>query len=82
MKRFLVKTIYTATESNKDFAGEKQVWFSVKDGRSFKEENLFPHIIDWYGYTRECDAKKSFSYKNCESDENWNKQVEIVEFEI
>ena len=82
MKRFLVKTIYTATESNKDFAGEKQVWFSVKDGRSFKEENLFPHIIDWYGYTRKCDAKRSYAFKNAESDENWNKQVEIVEFEI
>lgn len=54
----------------------------LKMADHLRKKTLFPHIIDWYGYTRECDAKKSFSYKNCESDENWNKQVEIVEFEI
>lgn len=84
MKKFLVKTTYTATEKNNNFAGEVQVWFTGKGEKHFKEtdEELFKiYITDKYGYNRKCDVKRSPALKS-ESSEFWNVCSEIVEFEV
>ena len=39
-------------------------------------------LIKGDGYTRECDAKRSWGYKNPETSKNWASTCEVVEFDI
>ena len=97
MKRFLVKTITKATESNTNFAGTESI--SSYYGKNQKLLGHIGHIgsyaeashtamylkeylIKEYGYTRECDAKRSWCYKNPENSKYWTSTCEVVEFDI
>ena len=93
MKKFLVKTISKATETNSNFAGTESISFYGKNqkllGRigscaeaTHTTMDLQKYLIKEYGYTRECDAKRSWCYKNPENSEYWTSICEIVEFDI
>ena len=93
MKRFLVKTISKATETNSNFAGTESISFYGKNQKllghtgSYAEAThstveLKGYLVEEYGYTRECDAKRSWCYKNPENSEYWTSTCEVVEFEI
>ena len=92
MTKYLVKVTYVAKENNKNFAGETQVWYKGKKGRTVAcdggsfygypkapQDDYFTRV---YGYDRLCDAKRSYSYKNCADEDAWYKSVEIVSVEV
>ena len=97
MKRFLVKIISKATEINPNFAGTEFISSYYGKNRkllghighigSYAEAShtamdLRECLIKEYGYTRECDAKRSWWYKNPETSKNWTSTCEVVEFDI
>ena len=93
MKRFLVKTISKATETNSNFAGTESISFYGKNQKllghigscaeaTHTTMDLQEYLIKEYGYTRECDAKRSWCYKNPVNSEYWTSTCEIVEFDI
>lgn len=86
--RFLVKVTATATENNKNFAGDVHTYIYGKDQELLKMEgtrygqdfdNMNTYFLKKYGYKRACDAQKSPSYKNAQAEEFWNYSAEIVE---
>lgn len=94
MKRFLVKTISKATEINPNFAGTESISYYGKNQKllgyyidshaeaSYTVMALKEYWIQEYGYTRECDAKRSWCYKNPENSKYWAFTREVVEFDI
>ena len=93
MKRFLVKTISKATETNSNFAGTESISYYGKNQKllghigSYAEAThstmeLKGYLVEEYGYTRECDAKRSWCYKNPENSKDWTSTCEVVEFDI
>lgn len=91
MIKYLVKEISTATAENPNFAGQTSIYYFGKGERILAKEGThgtdynFNHI-DWmineYGYSRLCDAKRAYAYKNPENSKFWTSTVEIVEIEI
>lgn len=89
MKKYLVKETSIATEDNPSFAGQTAISWMGKgdtilkhvspDGKS--DCDLLRYTLDDYGYDRECDAKRNWTYKNPENDKYWTSTVEIVEVE-
>ena len=95
MTRYLVKVISKATEKNPNFAGEEVVTVYGKDQRLLSIEGSHADHIGnvkkmWgcdvieYGYKRECDAKRSWIYKNPNPLHNgfWNEEVSICAVEV
>ena len=93
MKRFLVKIISKAAEINPNFAGTEVISYYGKNqkllghtgsyaGASHTTMDLKEYLIKEYGYTRECDAKRSWWYKNPETSKNWTSTCEVVECDI
>ena len=90
-RRYLVKVIGRATETNPSHKGETHTYIFGK-----AEEMLFantgdpwidrdwlsPHFVLEYGYKRECDARRSYAYKNPERSEYWQDRVQIIEVEV
>lgn len=88
MKKYLVKEVSVGTEKNPGFAGKVMVSWngkasSGKDNFCFDGDKWFDKwwIIE-YGYNRECDAKRNWTFKNPENTRYWSSTVEIVCFEI
>ena len=92
-KYFLVKTISKATADNSNFAGTESISYYGKNQKllghigsyaeaSYTAMDLKEYLIKEYGYTRECDAKRSWCYKNPENSKYWTSTCEVVEFEI
>ena len=92
MKFYLVKTTSIATQQNPNFAGQILITYEGKDQTRLKREGTnYPEynrdvicgtMLYEYGYRRECDAKRSYAYRNPENDAYWTSAVEIVEYEI
>lgn len=94
MKKYLVKVTYTATENNKNFAGETHVYYEGKEEKTIGkvkinsigkvvDSDYFLWWLDEYGYNRVCDAKRNYHFHNpTEESINgvvmWEKKVEIV----
>ena len=90
MIKYLVKETSTATPSNPSFAGEVSIWYIGKGGRFIAKEGTHSQydnfdytewMIEEYGYTRKCDAKRAYAYRHPENTEFWTSTVEIVEVE-
>lgn len=98
MRYFIVKVTSKATPDNKNFAGEVHVNYFGKDqkmigsyvskdgGELIAEDPLNEWRIEEYGYTRLCDARHSWIYKNGntlnalpDGTSYWEDSVEIVE---
>ena len=87
--RYLVKTVSTATPENPTHAGSvvtdyygkaEELLFS--DYRGCRYNNLTPALVKEYGYKRECDARRAYSYTHPENTDYWRTTVEIVKVEI
>lgn len=89
MKRFLVKTVATATQENPNFAGAVHEYLYGKEqklvaasGDPWINQEAYPAMIRDYGFSRECDARRSWIYKNPENSKYWRTEVEIIAVEV
>ena len=93
MKMYLVKHTAIATQDNPNFAGQTAIAYYGKDqtmlvyvGSHAKdvhmEQYTNKYMIREYGYKRECDARRSWIYKNPDEGKYWTVSVEIVSVEI
>ena len=89
MKKYLIKEVSTATDDNPNFRGEVQERLYGKGmemimckGTKYDDFDFSMYKYEEYGYDRECDAKKSWVYKNPENTKYWTSTVEIVCVEI
>ena len=90
MKYYLVKVTSVATDTNQSFAGEVETYYAGKEQNTLKREGThraydnfdrISYMLKEYGYTRKCDAAKSYDYKHPENSANWKSTAEIVEIE-
>lgn len=93
MTKYIIKSVSKATPENENFAGQELITYTGKGettlGRmgSHAEAcyNAF-ELRDWmiaeYGYSRKCDAVRSWSYKNPENTKWWRTEVEILEVTV
>lgn len=97
MKKYLVKETSVATLDNENFCGETQIYYTGKGDKVVGYEGTddfwsWCHIADFksipkrlieeYAYSRKCDAKRAYSYRNPENTKYWKSFSEIVEVEI
>lgn len=86
MKKWLVKETSVATEQNPNFAGKVTVGYFGKgdeclklEGCGWEDYDHIRHMLEEYGYNREADARRNWTYRNPENTEYWKSTVEIVE---
>lgn len=88
---YVVKSEGTATERNKNFAGETSTCYFGKDCKMLGREGT--HCADsnfdfrtWmlneYGYRRKQDARRSWLYKANRDTEFWKYAVSIIPVEV
>ena len=92
MKKYLIKSVLTATKENPNFAGAVITYWHGKGEKvvasegnalcGWEDVKMIPYYVNEYGYNRLCDAKKSWCYKNPENSKNWTTKVEIVTVEV
>ena len=92
MERFyLVKSVCKATANNMSYGGETHIYIHGKEDyllfadtrdKFVARDLMTPYFIRKYGYKRECDARRSYSYKHPENTEYWRRTAEIIAVEI
>lgn len=95
MKKYLIKTVATATAENPSFAGQTHIFYYGKNqsclgssedlGRVWKVNDpseLPKFLIEEYGYSRKCDVARSWILNNPENSKFWTETTEIIEVEI
>ena len=91
MKRYLVKNTCVATANNLSYGGETHTYIYGKDQRLLFADTpdsfvacdwMTPYFVKEYGYQRECDAKRCYSYTHPENTEYWRTTSEIIAVEI
>lgn len=90
-RRYLVKTTTRATEQNTFcpgavhthiFGKAEEMLFANTGDPWIDRDNLTPRFVLEYGYKRESDAKRAYSYKNPERSVYWQERPEIIEVEV
>lgn len=74
LKGYFVKSIATATENNKNFAGETHTHYIGKGTWVYDE-----HVSPCWGWSQKRWAEKYIEERKHDFDYNWNYQYEIVE---
>lgn len=93
MKKYIVKVTGKATENNPTFAAQEFVAYHGKDQKLLGYEGgyveamhmvkkLNVYMIKEYGYSRRCDAVRSWNYRNPENSPFWSCTAEIVEVNV
>lgn len=93
MKKYIVKVVGKATENNPHFAGQEFVAYCGKNQKLLGHEGSYveaahmvkkldAYMIKEYGYSRRCDAVRSWNYKNPENSPYWSITTEIVEVNV
>lgn len=93
MTYYIVRVTSKATQDNPNFAGMTSIAYYGKDQKLLgmggtvhnylnDSINIYPYLVESYGYKRKCDAARSYVYNNCYSNQYWDKQVEIIEAEV
>ena len=94
MAKYIIKITNVAKDSNPSFAGATCVYYYGKKEKLVGDEafnispligmDYFNFLVHEYGYNRECDAKKSWLYKNPDKNrEFWEDEiVEIIKVEV
>ena len=95
MKKYLIKTVATATAENPTYAGQTHIMYHGKNQsclgssedlhRVWKVNDpseLPKFLIEEYGYSRKCDAARSWILNNPENSKFWTETTEIIEVEI
>ena len=87
---YLVKVTSIATSENPNFAGQESITYHGIGDRTIAHigshaeaihevSELNQYMIETFGYLRECDAKRNWSYKNPENSKYWKSTAEIVD---
>ena len=90
MAIYLVKHTSIATDENSNFAGKVAITYNGIGDRilacygsyfeaTHNTRELTPYMVETFGYLRECDAKRNWTYKNPENTKWWKSTVEIVD---
>lgn len=88
---YLVKSISKATANNQSYGGETHIYIHGKDeyllyadtrDEFVNRDLMTPYFVRQYGYKRECDARRSYSYKHPENTEYWRSTAELITVEI
>ena len=93
MKIYLVKVTSVATAENSNFKGQESITYRGIGDRELAYygshaeatngvQELNQYMIETYGYSRLCDAKRNWSYKNPENSKYWKSTAEIEEIDI
>ena len=93
MKRYIVKVSGKAIENNPHFAGQEFVAYYGKNQKllgyegSYVEaahmaKKLDAYMVKEYGYSRWCDAERSWNYRNPENSPFWSCTAEIIEVDV
>lgn len=93
MKKYIVKVSGKATENNPYFAGQEFVAYNGKNQMllgyegSYAEavhmvKKLDAYLVKEYGYSRRCDAERSWNYRNPENSPYWSCTAEIIEIDV
>lgn len=94
MKKYIVKVTGKATENNPNFAAQEFVAYHGKDQKLLGYEGgyveamhmvkkLDAYMIKEYGYSRRCDAVRSWIYKNNPvNSPYWSTTTEVVEVNV
>ena len=93
MTKYIVVVIAKAKDTNPSFPGQTAVFVYGKNehmlarGGDHYNVNLFGKQKLWksdvreYGYSRECDAKRSYIYTHSACEQYWDERVKVVPFE-
>ena len=86
--RYIVKSKSIATEENENFKGSVHYCYHGKEdyhlsmwGEWHKYKAARWELLE-YGYKRECDAKRNWSYNHPQNDKHWKTKVEILKITI
>lgn len=86
MKYYIIKVVAKATEENPNFAGKEHIYYYGKGqkliaayGTGTIDQPLTEWFIEEYGYTRLCDAKRSWILNNPTHNKHWNEECTIEE---
>lgn len=90
MIMYLIMECSVATKQNTNFHGTVSISFHGKGGKVVAISHTLPYLTNalWladileYGYSRECDAKRCWKYKNPENSKNWKSTTTIVPFVV
>jgi hypothetical protein len=93
MKVYLVMVTSIATKENTNFKGQESITYHGVGDRLIAHygshavathdvQKLDLYMVEKYGYTRKCDVKRNWSYKNPENSKYWKSIAEIVEIDI
>ena len=90
MTKYVVKVVSTAKDSNPSFAGDVNIYYYGKEQYLLASKDCHTNNLSYldvmaanYGYNRECDAKKSYIYKNRnDSEEFWTSVTTIEKVEV
>ena len=93
MKRYVVRSVSTATPSNLNFAGQVLISLTGKYGADIacmgshaEAEQMVrmpsDYMVAEYGYSRKCDAVRSYAYRHPQNDNHWTTEVSIVEYDV
>ena len=90
-KFYFVKSVCKATPNNKSYRGETHTYIHGKDeyllfadtsDEFVRRDLMTPYFVRQYGYKRECDARRSYSYKHPENTEYWESTADVISVEI
>ena len=93
MKKYIVNVTGNATQDYPNFAAQEFVAYHGKNQKLLGYEGgyvkalhmvkkLNVYMIKEYGYSRRCDAVRSWIYKNPENSPYWSTTAEIVEVNV
>ena len=91
MRRYLVKSISTATANNHSCGGETHTYIHGKEeyllfadtpDEYVARNQMTPYFVKEHGYKRECNARRAYSYTHPENTEYWRTVTEIIAVEI
>lgn len=94
MSKFIIHCVSRATKDNKNFVGDVlETYYGKKEKligmygnhaeRFHSIQEVNDYMIKEYGYSRLCDAKRSWIYNNPDvNGPYWDTEVEIIEVAV
>ena len=80
-KRYIIKSVCTATPENDNFSGVVCTYYYGKEDRLIGSDDPYfgypLYGVKLYGYTRLGDAKRNYTFRNSQNDKWWKREVSI-----
>ena len=84
-KRYIIKSVCTATPENDNFAGVVRTYYNGIGNKLIGSDDPYfgypLYGVKLYGYTRLGDAKRNYTFRNSQNDKWWKREVSIEEIE-